>query len=204
MIDFVTLTCPNCGGKLEITTDIKRFACSHCGNEHVVTRGSGIVSIIPISDEITKIQTSIDKSAAEIEISRLKIEINEIDQKNKSLPYDILKKYQEKFWGIKTIPNIFISYLLDKKDGKKFSFFARQEERAKVYKDRLFALSVEDIDFITGKAINEAIRPTQQKEKEVVEFIDDLNTLRNLLVENNTKNKLNKIEIDKLKRMVSS
>jgi hypothetical protein len=204
MIDFVTLTCPNCGGKLEITIDIKRFACSHCGNEHVVTRGSGIVSIIPISDEIKKTQTCIDKTAAELEILRLKIEIYEIEQKNKSLPYDILKKYQEKFWGIKTIPNMFISYLLDKKDGKKFSFFARQEERAKIYKDRLFALSVEDIDFITGKAINEAIRPSQQKEKEVVEFLDDLNTLKNLMVENNIKNKIYKTEMDKLKQLVSS
>jgi predicted RNA-binding Zn-ribbon protein involved in translation (DUF1610 family) len=41
MSDFVTLTCPNCGGKLQITPDINRFACTHCGNEHIVTLRTG-------------------------------------------------------------------------------------------------------------------------------------------------------------------
>lgn len=36
MPDFVTLSCPTCGGQLQITKDIERFACGHCGNEHIV------------------------------------------------------------------------------------------------------------------------------------------------------------------------
>jgi|GEM_PF-3279439 len=204
MTDFVTLTCPNCDGKLEIKNDIERFACSYCGNGYLVKRGGGIVSIIPITDEIKKIQTSVDNTAAELAILRLKNEINELTQKNKTLPQEILKKYQEKFWGIKPIPNIFISYLLDKKDGKKFSFFCRQEERARIYKDRMFALSVEDIDYITEKAISEAIRLSQQKDKEFVEFFDDLHTLKILMVENNNKIQINEAEIERLEQLVSS
>ncbi len=33
MPDFVTLSCPTCGGKLEITDNIERFACGYCGHE---------------------------------------------------------------------------------------------------------------------------------------------------------------------------
>ncbi len=204
MTDFVTLPCPNCDGKLEISNDIERFACSYCGNGYVVKRGGGIVSIIPITDEIKKIQTSVDKTAAELAILRLKNEINELTQKNKTLPQEILKKYQENYWGIKTIPNIFISQLLDKKDGVKFSFFSRQEERARIYKDRMFALSIEDIDYITEKALYEAIRPSQQKDTEFVEFFDDLHTLKKLMVENNNKIQINKAEIERLEQLVTS
>src|SRR5258706_205176 len=42
MSDFVTLTCPSCGGRLEITKDVERFACAHCGNEHVVRRAGAL------------------------------------------------------------------------------------------------------------------------------------------------------------------
>ena len=41
MADFVTLSCPSCGGKLEVTRDIERFACAHCGREHIVKRTGG-------------------------------------------------------------------------------------------------------------------------------------------------------------------
>jgi len=204
MADFVTLTCPNCGEKLGIAFDIERFACGYCGNEHLLKRGGGIVSIIPITNDIKKIQTGVDKNAAELEISRLKKEIHELNQKNKTLPKDILKKYQEKFWGIKPIPNIFISRLLDKKDGMKFSFLGRQGERAMIYKDRMFALTVEDIDYITQKAKYEAIRPSQQNEKEFVEFFDDLDTLKYLMVENNKKIQINGTEIERLSKLLSS
>ena len=54
MADFVTLTCPSCGGKLQITQDIERFACAHCGREHIVKRSGGIVSLSPIIDALKK------------------------------------------------------------------------------------------------------------------------------------------------------
>ena len=41
MADFITLSCPSCVHKLQITDDIDRFACGACGNEHIVNRSGG-------------------------------------------------------------------------------------------------------------------------------------------------------------------
>lgn len=102
MPDFVTLSCPNCGGKLKVTPDIDRFACSHCGAEHIVKRGDGIISLSPVLDAISKVQTSVDiiaedirlrreqeakakeKIASELAINRLKTEV--VDLQNKLFP----------------------------------------------------------------------------------------------------------------------
>jgi DNA-directed RNA polymerase subunit RPC12/RpoP len=43
-IEFVVLTCPNCGGKLEIYNETDRFACSFCGGEILVQGRGGAVS----------------------------------------------------------------------------------------------------------------------------------------------------------------
>jgi hypothetical protein len=90
MPDFVTLTCPSCGGKLEITNDIDRFACGHCGAEHIVRRSGGIVSLAPVVAALGKVQVGVDKTAAELAIVRLKEETEglqrELDQANKQDP----------------------------------------------------------------------------------------------------------------------
>jgi len=78
MADFVTLTCPNCGGKLEITNDIERFACSYCGTEHVVRRSGGVVSLIAIVDGLKGVKTGVDKTASELAIKRLEGELNNL------------------------------------------------------------------------------------------------------------------------------
>jgi uncharacterized membrane protein required for colicin V production len=38
MRDFVTLTCPSCGGILEVLPNTLVFECDHCGNTHQVNR----------------------------------------------------------------------------------------------------------------------------------------------------------------------
>ena len=78
MADFVTLSCPSCGGKLEITNNVERFACSHCGREHIVKRSGGIVSLSPVVDELKKVGVGVDKTAAELAIVRLQKEIAEL------------------------------------------------------------------------------------------------------------------------------
>jgi ribosomal protein S27E len=45
---FITLSCPSCGNKLQITDDIDRFACAACGNEYVVIRRGGIIALKPV------------------------------------------------------------------------------------------------------------------------------------------------------------
>ena len=75
MSDITNLTCPTCGGKLQITTDIDRFACSHCGNEHIVKRGGGIVSLSPVVEGLKEVRSGVDKTASELAIERLQKEI---------------------------------------------------------------------------------------------------------------------------------
>jgi ribosomal protein S27AE len=78
--NFLTLSCPSCGGKLQITNDIERFACGYCGKEHLVRRGGGIVTLSPVVDGLKKIQEGTDKTASELAILRLSNEIAEIEK----------------------------------------------------------------------------------------------------------------------------
>ena len=85
MSDFITLSCPSCGGKLQITNAMERFACANCGNEHLVQRQGGAVFLTPVVETLQKIQTGTDKAASELAISRLKKEIEELEQAIKDL-----------------------------------------------------------------------------------------------------------------------
>jgi hypothetical protein len=80
MPDFITLTCPTCGGKLQITNSIDCFACGHCGNEHIVRREGGIVYLSPLVEGLQQIRTGVDKTAAELAIVRLPREIAELER----------------------------------------------------------------------------------------------------------------------------
>ena len=85
--DFITLSCPNCGGKLEITPDMERFACKYCGMEHLVNRAGGSVSLAPVVEGLKRVETKFDRVltgsdrlAAEQTIQRLKAEIPELEK----------------------------------------------------------------------------------------------------------------------------
>jgi predicted Holliday junction resolvase-like endonuclease len=80
MPDFITLTCPSCGGKLKITNDLQRFACSYCGTEHIINRGEGVISLAPVVESWKKAQIGIERTASEMAITRLKEEIAELDK----------------------------------------------------------------------------------------------------------------------------
>lgn len=91
MTDYITLSCPSCGGKLEITQDIERFACAHCGQEHIVKRGGGIVSLSPLVEGLKKVGIGVDKTAAELALERIPKELEaliaEKDNLLKESPY---------------------------------------------------------------------------------------------------------------------
>lgn len=82
---ITTLTCPSCGGKLQISDKINRFACGYCGNEQIVHRESGIVYLEPIAEDVRHIRSSVegmrggvDKTAAELAIVRLTKELDSL------------------------------------------------------------------------------------------------------------------------------
>ena len=77
LADFITLSCPSCGNKLQITEDIDGFACSACGIEYMVNRGEGIISLNYMKDYNEKTNTSADKTTSVLGMDRLKKEIKE-------------------------------------------------------------------------------------------------------------------------------
>ncbi len=81
MSDFVSLTCPSCGGKLEITEDIERFACAYCGIDHMVKRGGGIVTLLAVDDNIEQIRIASDRTASELAFQRLSAEVASLENK---------------------------------------------------------------------------------------------------------------------------
>lgn len=91
MPELVTLSCPSCGGKLNITNDIERFACGHCGREHVVKRAGGIVSLSPVVEALKKVEVGVDKTASELAINRLQREIDELRSQRTALIASSLK-----------------------------------------------------------------------------------------------------------------
>jgi len=76
--NIINLTCPSCGGKLQINNDIDRFACGYCGNEQMVVRSGGTISLAPVIDEIRQVSRGVDKTASELAIARLDREIAEL------------------------------------------------------------------------------------------------------------------------------
>lgn len=94
MADFVTLTCPSCGGKLEITKDIDRFACAHCGNEQIVKRSGGIVALQPVVAELRDLKGGIDRTGSELAITRIQKEFDELNEEinNQKSEVDQLNK----------------------------------------------------------------------------------------------------------------
>jgi hypothetical protein len=148
MVDFITLSCPTCGGKLEITNDIERFACGYCGKELIVRRGGGIVSLAPIVDEIKKLQTGIDKTSTELAITRLKGEIEELNTSFSLRFQDFYRKHETNDTGLKNDSGLdwvgifAMGFLLrkDKTDLRKVD--------PNRYRERFFSISDEDIDLL--------------------------------------------------------
>lgn len=82
--DFITLSCPNCGGKLEITSSTDRFACKYCGHEHLVRHQGNEILLTPVVEGLKQVASKIDqaivgseKLAIEKTLSRFSDEINE-------------------------------------------------------------------------------------------------------------------------------
>lgn len=105
MVDIITLSCPACGGRLEIRPNVNRFACGYCGNESIVHKEGGIITLEAVEENIQKIQLSSERIATELAIPRLEKEIASskkdlltlIEYRNKLLEnyQDIEKQYNK-------------------------------------------------------------------------------------------------------------
>jgi len=68
MTDFVTLNCPSCERQLQVGETVEQFACPFCSNQHLVDRGSGIVSLQPVVGGLE-----------EVRIQRLNVEFQALE-----------------------------------------------------------------------------------------------------------------------------
>lgn len=93
---MIRLTCATCGAKLEITNDIDRFACSFCGNEFIVQRTGGIVSLKPVVDELRKISANTRISADSNEITAENTDVLAAEAKLKILRKKLKEAQKEK------------------------------------------------------------------------------------------------------------
>ena len=108
MSDFITLSCPNCGGKLNITNDLERFACGYCGMEQVVIRGGKVISLKPVVEKLTSIQGGVDKTASELAIKRLNDEIRSLEYQIQST-YPKIESGTSNFLRLTSLFGIFVS-----------------------------------------------------------------------------------------------
>ena len=74
MSDFILLTCPSCGGNVEIREYNKKYICSYCANEVVIKAGS-----------------ELEKSINQIAIGDLSSSIIELNEKKQDLYKKLLK-----------------------------------------------------------------------------------------------------------------
>jgi|WetSurMetagenome_2_1015567.scaffolds.fasta_scaffold598442_2 predicted RNA-binding Zn-ribbon protein involved in translation (DUF1610 family) len=77
MSNLIALTCPSCGGRLEIANNTERYVCAHCGNTHIVDPGERAESLAKEVDELKSV-SSILRLKDEIEV--LEHRRSEIDQ----------------------------------------------------------------------------------------------------------------------------
>ena len=78
---MIKLTCHSCGGKLEITDDIERFTCGHCGNEWIVNRAGGIVSLKAIEENLSKVQEHTKETAGHSKILADQVKLKAIKER---------------------------------------------------------------------------------------------------------------------------
>lgn len=75
-LKVISLKCPSCGAKLQVSDDMDQFACVYCGSELTALRRGGTVSLKLITEAIAKVQVGTDKMAAELALVRLQKELD--------------------------------------------------------------------------------------------------------------------------------
>lgn len=73
-MEFISMTCRNCGGKLSISKDADQCICQNCGSEYLVTFSDNTFSIKKLSETLQGIHNSTDKTAAELALKRIREE----------------------------------------------------------------------------------------------------------------------------------
>jgi len=77
-MELITMTCRNCGGKLQINKDVDQILCQNCSTEYLVSINDGGISLKLLSEGLKKIAVSSDKTASELALARLEKEKDQL------------------------------------------------------------------------------------------------------------------------------
>jgi len=75
--DFITLSCPNCGGSLKVTEEKERYICPHCGQEHLLRLRVGLE---PVLEKLQGVRKGVERAADEFALQRLGDEMERLQQ----------------------------------------------------------------------------------------------------------------------------
>lgn len=81
---LLTLSCPTCGAKLELTPDDDRFACPSCGNEHIVLRSGSEVVLKPVLERLDRVQEQVSLTSAVVLSQQYKTEMDRLEKESKA------------------------------------------------------------------------------------------------------------------------
>ncbi len=81
MSNLITLTCPSCGGQLEVTNDVDRFVCAHCGNAHLIDPSERAAAL---TKEVDQLRLKMDIRQVEDDLATLRERQSTIEAKLKA------------------------------------------------------------------------------------------------------------------------
>lgn len=82
---LIKLTCPKCGGKLEILSELDWVSCGYCGNELILQRSGGVITVAPIINGLKEVKIGADRAASELAIVRLNGEISDLIRRRNNI-----------------------------------------------------------------------------------------------------------------------
>ncbi len=92
MSDFITMTCPACGGKLEVNPSQQLLTCQHCGTEHMIRHEADSVRLEAFArcprcsrnDRVEKVSSILRNQVKEVSQTKEVLETY-VDQKGKTI-----------------------------------------------------------------------------------------------------------------------
>jgi len=85
MTEITKLSCPACGGKIEVKENSDQFTCIYCGTHLQIEKSKGEIAIKPFIQAVKTMQSSMDRTASELAITRIKPELDALQAQRK--PY---------------------------------------------------------------------------------------------------------------------
>jgi DNA-directed RNA polymerase subunit RPC12/RpoP len=92
---MIKLLCRSCGAKLELTDDIDRFTCLHCGSEWLVNRSGGIESLKVVEDKLEDVVSATKNIVEELKAVKSKEAILREEQLRIEAREEIKKQKEE-------------------------------------------------------------------------------------------------------------